>query len=149
MSEVTDVSDWTSLPPSTSAPSALHPAFPDLILPTLSARAELWGLHDQVAALADELGRVTAEYGMGSDTVPLAVPLAVPVGATATDELLGIQRRVAVEVGELQAKTSELRVSRIEYLDQKDRRHRYWNVAASLSVFVASVVGIVLIQVLR
>ncbi len=145
MSEVTDVSDWTSLPPSTSAPSALHPAFPDLILPTLSARAELWGLHDQVAALADELGRVTAEYGMGSDPVPLAVP----VGATATDELLGIQRRVAVEVGELQAKTSELRVSRIEYLDQKDRRHRYWNVAASLSVFVASVVGIVLIQVLR
>ena len=121
------------------------PPVPELWAPALKARAQLWGLYDQIDAVEGDVGLAAAEHASGV-TATLADP---QLSGSPTEDLFNLHRRVAREVSLLADERQTTRRLQTDIGQLTDHRRRIASMILSLFVAAASVIGIVLVLVVR
>ena len=121
------------------------PPVPELWAPALRARAQLWGLYDQIEAVEGDITQAAAEHGQ--DVQPAVVDR--PTSGSPTEDLFALHREVVREVSQLADERQATRRLKSDIGDLVDRRRRVTSMLLSLIVAAASVVGIVLVLTVR
>ena len=144
---VTRLPVWMTLTIETTRPTSndVLPPVPELWAPALRARAQLWGLYDQIEAVEGDITQAAAEHGQG---VQPAVADR-PTSGSPAEDLFALHREVVREVSQLADERQETRRLKSDIGDLVDRRRRVTSMLLSLFVAAASVVGIVLVLTVR